>query len=153
MPNRYIFNKKWEGNFTLSIAASRGSITEDGKPVSRVYLDDITTRWIPRFVEPEVEVEVNGTEVTNNGTTTTQAPGDGGEEESSATAGVTTGFLIVVIVILLLVVLILGFKHWQLKQSVAGAYQVSRTPVNSNYDNPMYSGQHTPGDRYGSVHD
>jgi hypothetical protein len=43
----------------------------------------------------------------------------------------------------------LSVKHWQ-TQSKLREYRVNRGSP-QNFDNPLFTGQHTPADRYGSI--
>ena len=60
-----------------------------------------------------------------------------------------------VIVIFLLVVLslslaVLGYKHYQIHEKLR-EYEVNQKNGQQNYDNPLFTGQHTSAERYGSI--
>lgn len=85
-------------------------------------------------------------------TTTTNPSGEGGTQ--SPLSGNSTDASQIVLIVLLVAVSAclvgLSFKHHQTQKKLR-EYRVTRN-VGQNFDNPLYSGHHTPADRYGSLH-
>ena len=155
----------WYLGASLQFAASRGG--QNGT----VYLDDIKLVTTPRLIEGKEPVALTTTTVTTTTTTqttTTSAAAAGGTTavpvaSAGGGGGATQTVLIIVIVILVVALVGLAVKHYQLRQSMNGGYNVSDASVSSStadvrnsapspaaagsYDNPIYG----EGDRYGSV--
>ena len=157
----------WYLGASLQFAASRG-----GKN-GTVYLDDIKLVTTPRLIEGKEPVALTTTTVTTTTTTqttTTSAAAAGGTTavpvaSAGGGGGATQTVLIIVIVILVVALVGLAVKHYQLRQSMNGGYNVSDASVSSStadvrnsappssaaagsYDNPIYGEE---SDRYGSV--
>lgn len=113
-----------------------------------------TTTPIPPITTtvPPTNTTENSTNIDENehGNVTTAGLGTNGSDDSSGSSA-TVVVLAVFVVILIVALMGLGTKHYQLMQSVRGAYNVNVVPTQS-YDNPSYGGQHTSADRYGGRH-
>ena len=103
------------------------------------------------------------------GGSTTEKPGGGGDGEEDGDGSKSSGTSIVVIltvicIILAIALIFVSVKYWNLKKELVGDYSV--TPERNHsvasgggnnatnhpaFDNPLYSGQHTPADRYGNI--
>ena len=82
----------------------------------------------------------------DNNTTNSGQLSAGNDEPTSAAQIV----LIVLLVCVSAALVGLSVKHWQ-TQAKLREYRVNRGSP-QNFDNPLYTGQHTPVDRYGSLH-
>lgn len=157
----------WYLGASLQLAAAKGGEN------STVFLDDIKLVTTPRLIEGKEPVALTTTTVATTTTTvTTTSVAAGGSTASpteapvvSSGASATQTVLIIIIVILVVALVGLAVKHYQLRQSTNGDYNVSDASVSSStadvrnssappssaaagsYDNPIYG----EGDRYGSV--
>ncbi|XP_059082430.1 uncharacterized protein LOC131879965 [Tigriopus californicus] len=117
---------------------------------------DNTTTPIPSTTTttpiPPSNTTENSTKIDENesGNVTTAGLGSGGSDDSGGSSA-TVVVMAVFVVILIVALMGLGTKHYQLLQSVHGAYNVNVMPTQS-YDNPSYGGQHMSADRYGGRH-
>ena len=163
----------WYLGASLQFAAAKGGNN------GTVYLDDIKLVTTPRLIEGKEPVALTTTttvSTTTTVTTTTSAAGNSTASPTeapvaSAGGGATQTVLIIIIVILVVALVGLAVKHYQLRQSTNGGYDVSDASVSSSsttdvrnsalaaspssaaassYDNPIY-GEGDGRDRYGSV--
>ena len=160
------------GDYELVITARRGSV--EG---SSVLIDDLTFGYTPGF-DKELAKELDE-EAAKTTTTTTTTPAPGGSDgttpgtggssteapEESSSSGTSVVVILTLICIILAIALIfVSVKYWNLKKELVGDYSV--TPERNHsvvsggggamaatnhpaFDNPLYSGQHTPADAYG----
>lgn len=159
------------GNYTLKFSLRNG--------LGNVSLDNITITSTPEMKSSlELYKEWSRTTTTTSSPTTTvnrtstspNATTQGSSTSSrgpSTTNGNTTGggatnspwsegrsdtsqiVLIVLLVVVSASLVGLSLKHYQTQKKLR-EYRVTRN-VGQNFDNPLYSGQHTPADRYGSL--
>ena len=164
----------WYLGASLQFAAAKGGNN------GTVYLDDIKLVTTPRLIEGKEPVALTTTTTVSTTTTvTTTTSAASGSTASpteapvaSAGGGATQTVLIIIIVILVVALVGLAVKHYQLRQSTNGGYDVSDASVSSSsttdvrnsalaaaspssaaassYDNPIY-GEGDGRDRYGSV--
>ena len=166
----------WYLGASLQFAAAKGG--DNGT----VYLDDIKLVTTPRLIEGKEPVALTTTTTVSTTTTVTTTTSVAGGSTASPTeapvasagggGGATQTVLIIIIVILVVALVGLAVKHYQLRQSTNGGYDVSDASVSSSsttdvrnsalaaaspssaaassYDNPIY-GEGDGRDRYGSV--
>ena len=166
----------WYLGASLQFAAAKGGNN------GTVYLDDIKLVTTPRLIEGKEPVALTTTttvSTTTTVTTTTSAasgstasPTEAPVASAGGGGGATQTVLIIIIVILVVALVGLAVKHYQLRQSTNGGYDVSDASVSSSsttdvrnsalaaaspssaaassYDNPIY-GEGDGRDRYGSV--
>ena len=165
----------WYLGASLQFAAAKGGNN------GTVYLDDIKLVTTPRLIEGKEPVALTTTTTVSTTTTVTTTTSAAGGSTASPTeapvasaggggGGATQTVLIIIIVILVVALVGLAVKHYQLRQSTNGGYDVSDASVSSSttdvrnsalaaspssaaassYDNPIY-GEGDGRDRYGSV--
>ena len=164
----------WYLGASLQFAAAKGG--DNGT----VYLDDIKLVTTPRLIEGKEPVALTTTTTATTTTTVTTTTSAASNSTASPTeapvasagggGGATQTVLIIIIVILVVALVGLAVKHYQLRQSTNGGYDVSDASVSSSttdvrnsalaaspssaaassYDNPIY-GEGDGRDRYGSV--
>ena len=165
----------WYLGASLQFAAAKGGNN------GTVYLDDIKLVTTPRLIEGKEPVALTTTTTVSTTTTVTTTTAVAGGSTASPTeapvasaggGGATQTVLIIIIVILVVALVGLAVKHYQLRQSTNGGYDVSDASVSSSsttdvrnsalaaaspssaaassYDNPIY-GEGDGRDRYGSV--
>ena len=155
------------------ITSRRGAV--DG---SSVLVDDLVFAFTPGFdkeLAQQLDEEAaaatttttpapvtdgsGGTLAPGNGTTTETPPEE--EEESSASGTSIVVILTVICIILAIALIFVSVKYWNLKKELVGDYSVTpernhsvasggqgNTTNHPAFDNPLYSGQHTPGEAY-----
>eukprot|EP00095_Tigriopus_kingsejongensis_P009527 maker-scaffold561_size136864-snap-gene-0.22 protein:Tk09527 transcript:maker-scaffold561_size136864-snap-gene-0.22-mRNA-1 annotation:"GL10978" len=132
---------------STNATTSNETTTESNNTSTESTINNSTSTETSSTNATSTESSNTTTEESVGGNATTAGLGSESEDKSAGSHA-TVVILAVFVVVLVGSLLGLGIKHYQLIQSVNGAYTVSSMPTQS-YDNPSYSGHHTPADRFG----